>query len=153
MRRKLLIVLSWTAVVLICFFIFEMSGTVATDSSEQSSYLIAVIQKIFGVTFTDFVIRKFAHMFEFALLGFFSAMAFCYTFKKVRKIYLAFLFSFLYAVSDEIHQLFVLGRAGQIRDVFIDTAGILLGLGLMLASYKIVLHLGAKKNGSKHQSH
>jgi len=34
---------------------------------------------------------------------------------------------FLYAVSDEIHQYFVPGRAMQARDVLIDTAGVLLG--------------------------
>jgi VanZ family protein len=34
----------------------------------------------------------------------------------------------LYAVSDEIHQLFVPGRAGQIRDVLIDACGVFVGI-------------------------
>ena len=38
------------------------------------------------------------------------------------------LIGFLYAVSDEIHQYFVPGRAMQARDVLIDTAGVLLGI-------------------------
>ena len=38
------------------------------------------------------------------------------------------LIGFLYAVSDEIHQHFVPGRAMQARDVLIDTAGVLLGI-------------------------
>lgn len=33
----------------------------------------------------------------------------------------------LYAAGDELHQLFVPGRAGQLRDILIDTAGVLLG--------------------------
>ena len=33
----------------------------------------------------------------------------------------------LYAARDEIHQLFVLGRAGRISDVMIDSAGVLIG--------------------------
>lgn len=36
----------------------------------------------------------------------------------------------LYAVTDEIHQLFVPGRAGQARDVLIDACGIFVGFFL-----------------------
>ncbi|MBS3072686.1 VanZ family protein [Candidatus Pacearchaeota archaeon] len=35
-------------------------------------------------------------------------------------------FSFLYSVSDEIHQVFVPGRAFSFTDIFIDLCGILL---------------------------
>lgn len=40
----------------------------------------------------------------------------------------AFLIGVLYAVTDEIHQLFVPGRAGQIRDVLIDACGVFVGI-------------------------
>ena len=39
-----------------------------------------------------------------------------------------FFIGVLYAVSDEIHQLFVPGRAGQIRDVLIDACGVFVGI-------------------------
>jgi VanZ family protein len=49
------------------------------------------------------------------------------------------LIGFLYAVSDEIHQYFVPGRAMQARDVLIDTSGVLLGIwiarGIMRIRY------------------
>ena len=38
------------------------------------------------------------------------------------------LICFVYACSDEWHQTFVPGRAGQFRDVLLDTAGSLTGL-------------------------
>ena len=38
---------------------------------------------------------------------------------------------FLYAVSDEIHQIFVPGRSGEPRDVLIDTSGVLIGICLV----------------------
>jgi len=41
-------------------------------------------------------------------------------------MFLAIIISVLYAVSDEIHQLFVPTREGKIRDVLIDSLGILL---------------------------
>ena len=36
-----------------------------------------------------------------------------------------------FAVSDEFHQLFVPGRSGNIKDVFIDTAGSVSGILLV----------------------
>ena len=44
----------------------------------------------------------------------------------------ALLVSFLYAISDEWHQMFVRGRDPRIMDVLIDTAGALLAMGLFL---------------------
>jgi len=41
---------------------------------------------------------------------------------------LAFTYCFLYACSDEIHQLFVPGRSGKFTDVLIDSAGALLAV-------------------------
>ncbi len=41
-------------------------------------------------------------------------------------------FVILYAVSDEVHQLFVPGRGGQLTDVIIDTAGAGAGLGIYM---------------------
>lgn len=38
-------------------------------------------------------------------------------------ILLALLICILYAISDEIHQIFVPGRSGEIRDVVIDSSG------------------------------
>jgi VanZ family protein len=43
---------------------------------------------------------------------------------------LAFAFSFLYALSDEIHQVFVPTRTFQVRDLVVDAFGALLGLAL-----------------------
>ena len=44
----------------------------------------------------------------------------------------------LYAVSDEIHQVFVPGRAGQLRDILIDTAGVLIGTCLVRAAGRLL---------------
>ena len=34
----------------------------------------------------------------------------------------------LYAISDEVHQLFVPGRGGQVKDIVIDSAGAIVGI-------------------------
>ena len=39
-------------------------------------------------------------------------------------------FCILYAASDELHQLFVDGRGAQVKDVLIDSAGSIVGVGI-----------------------
>ncbi len=72
----------------------------------------------------DFILRKFAHISEFFIL----TILFYRAVKKTifeNPVFAAAIFSLLYAVSDEVHQLFVPGRAGKIEDVMIDGVGIL----------------------------
>ena len=45
---------------------------------------------------------------------------------------------FLYACTDEYHQLFIEGRAGQFTDVLIDTAGASLGCAIVVLIYKLI---------------
>ena len=45
-----------------------------------------------------------------------------------KAIIIAFLGTFLYACSDEFHQLFIPGRSGEFRDVMIDSTGGIIGI-------------------------
>ena len=49
-----------------------------------------------------------------------------------------------YAISDEVHQLFVPGRAGQVRDVLIDSAGSLLGIIIIMSFEKLLIKINKK---------
>lgn len=69
----------------------------------------------------DTVLRKLAHLAEYAVLGALLCRA-------VRRPGLAVALAALYAVTDEIHQTFVEGRHGAPLDVAIDTTGALLGV-------------------------
>jgi VanZ family protein len=76
-------------------------------------------------------LRKYAHMAEFAVMampafGFFRELL--GRSSRLPAFAAGLLFCFLYACTDEFHQLFVSGRAGQFSDVLIDTVGILFGL-------------------------
>ena len=57
--------------------------------------------------------------------------------KESKYLSLAILASALYACTDELHQLFVPGRTGQIFDVFVDTLGATFGCLLVLGILKI----------------
>jgi VanZ family protein len=69
----------------------------------------------------DTILRKLAHVAEYAILGALLGRA-------VRRPGVALALGVLYAVSDEVHQVFVEGRHGSPLDVLIDTAGIVAGL-------------------------
>lgn len=73
----------------------------------------------------DFILRKFAHMAEYAVLTLFLYRALRAHDMPVKQALLAgALAAFIFAVSDEWHQTFVKGRNGTLRDVAIDGAGI-----------------------------
>lgn len=69
-------------------------------------------------------------MIEYAVLYFFLFRAFYSISKKQltidKKLLFPIFLSIVYAISDELHQTFVPTREGKVRDVLIDTAGILL---------------------------
>ncbi len=75
----------------------------------------------------DYILRKLAHIFEYLILTSLLHRAVKGSFNmNARRIFIyTVLFAFLYAVSDEIHQYFVPGRSCTVKDVLIDTIGIL----------------------------
>ena len=108
--------------------IFQFSMQDGEESAGLSLTIVHMILKIFpfikNQDLLHFIIRKAAHMSEYALLS----LTFVYGFYKsnfvISKVCLySLLCTFLYACSDELHQLFVSGRAGQFTDVLIDTTG------------------------------
>ena len=81
------------------------------------------------------VIRKCAHVCEYAVLGFISwrVVHLDAAFSDAgpgRQYWLAILFCALYASTDEFHQSFVPTRQPAVLDVLLDTCGA--GLGLLI---------------------
>ncbi|MCI9560115.1 MAG: VanZ family protein [Lachnospiraceae bacterium] len=138
--RTLLVgaLVAWMAV------IFMFSAKPAEESQEQSYFIgrtIAdFIQRLGGLSWSqerkqafveaiDFYVRKAAHGTEYAILGG-MWMAVFRSFGKIlsRSGRFSWIYGTLYAISDEIHQYFVPGRACQVRDMLIDSAGVLVGV-------------------------
>jgi VanZ family protein len=71
----------------------------------------------------DLVLRKAAHVTEYAILG-------ALLLRALQRPLGAATLGFAYAVSDEIHQHFVRGRSGNVVDVAIDAVGVLAGIAL-----------------------
>ena len=127
-------------------FIFSMSCENAEESSNTSGQTIRVVLsavpgfeeqpeevKVNIIEKLQFIVRKSAHFIGYMILGI-LASGLILQYENINKKYpLAFLICVIYAISDEIHQLFVPGRAGQVRDVLIDSAGSFLGIIIVMA--------------------
>lgn len=89
--------------------------------------------------FTEFLIRKAAHVIAFALFSGFLLFALWNTTKqsKLRLIFYTLLISFLFACTDELHQKYTGGRSAQFTDVWIDFVGAVMGI-LVLLIFRIV---------------
>ena len=74
-----------------------------------------------GTVAEDFFSKKFAHVLEYILL-----MLLMYRAVGIKNPAKAFLFSLIYAFSDEIHQLFTPYRSGNLWDVGIDSIGLVI---------------------------
>lgn len=83
-------------------------------------------------------IRKMAHMTEYMIFACTVAFPFVLYGKKKKWITcVTFCYCTCYAALDEIHQLFVPNRSGQVRDVLIDSVGILIGIILFRTIYGV----------------
>ncbi len=79
----------------------------------------------------DFILRKLAHITEYAVLTWLLIRALKeYRLTNRQIIILAVSLAVFYALSDEYHQTFIVGRQGLSRDVLIDSLGILLSTWL-----------------------
>ena len=81
---------------------------------------------------SDFIIGKTAHLTEYAVLSVLLFWAVCKNL-IVNKINwgIPFLYTVFYAISDEVHQLFIPTRTGMARDVIIDAIGGVIGLWML----------------------
>jgi VanZ family protein len=99
----------------------------------------------YAVSF-DKIVRKTAHMTEYAMLYFAVWLAlFMNSHRNNRILIISICICVLYAMSDEIHQLFVKGRSGSVRDIGIDSVGILFG-ALFIKLSCFTVHKLRKKN-------
>ena len=80
------------------------------------------------------IVRKGAHFAEYALLGA-ALLGHVLAWRARRGLRrpraLAWGLGTAYAASDELHQLFVPGRSGELLDVLLDSAGVAVGVALL----------------------
>lgn len=81
-----------------------------------------------------YYVRKAAHVTEYAVLGILAVRALRDSMRSMPSRTLwgaAWLLATVYAATDEFHQVFVPGRTPKVTDVMLDSAGAIIGIGLM----------------------
>lgn len=151
------IIISWLFVLIWAGIIFYLSSRTADQSTVQSRTVIGSFWGIFGTEIEDpeimenidGIVRETAHAVEYAILAVFVFVAMIETLRwknsetakkaLIKTILLTLLLSFIYAISDEIHQIPIPGRAFEMLDLMIDLIGIILGTLIMTCIYKFRL--------------
>ena len=133
--------LFWLPAACIAAAIFWFSAQPAAESTEMSdtvSHLILLLGTKLGffhgnpaqyadlIELMSFPVRKAAHMTEYLVFYCTVRFGLHFTYRTSNmklRLLIALAIVFLYACTDEFHQLFVPGRAGRFTDVLIDCFG------------------------------
>lgn len=142
--------IDWLLLIIWMIFIYYMSNQPAEISDNESKNIIILFSKIgidinsiFG-QLANFVVRKSAHFIEYMILAFLISNVLNLYFNMRQVIIMSIIFTFIYASTDEFHQLFVPGREGALRDVLIDTCG-----GITLVLIRTFIKVQSKKSFRK----
>ena len=136
-KRTSLLIFLWAATAIVMGIIFAFSAQSAEGSKELSGGLLARILEIIPFEISHTFLRKAAHFSEYALLGAVSFCTFSFSLKR-KSLFFPWIFSAFYAVTDEVHQLFIPGRACRAFDVFIDSMGAASGIAFALLFFFIL---------------
>ena len=174
MNNKIKVIISWGLVILWMGIIFNFSNMDTDESNTKSKDTIEKVvdttidtsnkigitkddvsdDKIEGiVSILNKPLRKCMHAAEYLVLSLLLIIALNVSKKKIFYKYLiAIIICFIYACTDEYHQLFISGRTGQFTDVLIDTFGAIVGIIIynimsnLIRKYKLIYN---KNNSGK----
>ena len=148
MKKIISIILLVLWMSLIFYFSHQPSYTSDKTSKGVIDKLINIVEKVSKYEFNEeelniinkslvFPVRKSAHFIIYLILGIlFYNLIRLYMNKNFKILIISILMCVIYACSDEIHQLFIFGRSGELRDVLIDFIGSLLGVMIAYKFYK-----------------
>lgn len=142
-KRIVLLVL----IILWAWFVFGFSS----QDGDESSGLSRKVAELFfhteeALAIAEPIIRKIAHFIEYAFGAVLMyLLADTYDYPTKNKIIIVLILGIWYASIDEIHQTFIPGRSGNIKDVCIDTSGFLFGMCLTIIFLNIRKNMKLKK--------
>lgn len=145
--RKIYVWVSWILVVACMVIIFCLSAQNGEDSSDLSGSFVMALLEWLGINIDEGVLRTCAHCLEFMGLSVLTFNATYATFETKLTPVIAFAGTVFYAITDEIHQIFVPDRAFQLSDILVDSTGALIGAIASLIILNIILFI--KKRGNK----
>jgi len=130
-----------TLLIIWMIFIFYNSNQISETSMGYTHLITDKLSELFNnsiIFYNDItitIIRKSAHFIEYFVLGILAYKS--YILFKNKKIIIVVVFCVIYAISDEVHQIFIEGRSFQIYDIAIDSIGSLVAITIFKAKQLI----------------
>ena len=155
-RKYCFVILIALLSILSACYIFSNSLQPSKESNVRSDKVITVVKGIIDPQNhippekMNFLVRKTAHVLEYAVLGVCLSGLCLYMGGKNGKSYLfmGLFFALATAVTDEYIQSF-LDRNSQVTDVLIDFSGAVLGFLMVELVYRLVVCVKRKKKSTK----
>lgn len=138
----IILILIWMCIV------FKFSSQPSTESSQLSGKITKAILNFFNVlegktieqqSQIETIVRKLAHYFIYTIGGILIFLHMdSYKIHINKKVLFSQIIGTSYAATDEFHQLFVPGRSGELRDVCLDSLGVITGIIITLIIQKMI---------------
>lgn len=158
--------LTWVPAIWMMVIIFGFSGENATASSglstKVSTKIVEIGETLSGAQLSPdakmnviekihVMVRKTAHFTEYAILAMLLLLPGYLSWqKRGNRLYVQTeVICVLYAVTDEIHQLFISGRSCRVTDMLIDSAGAATGIIGILILVKLAKYLNNRNKKEK----
>ena len=136
----IVLIIAWMTLV------FYLSNQISDESSKLSGEITQAILNFFNIlegktleqqSAIETIIRKLAHYSIYTIGGILIiSHVNLYKISANKKVIVSQIIGTAYAMTDEIHQLFISGRSGEIRDVCIDSLGVITGIVIILIILK-----------------
>lgn len=131
-------IITFIFIIIWAIIVFYFSNQESTKSSKLSGGVTKVVIEVFKIPekvtvkqqeTMETVIRKLAHFSIYTLGGILIISHInLYKITLKKKLIISLVIGICYAITDEMHQLFIVGRSGEIRDVIIDSIGVSCGI-------------------------
>lgn len=120
---RIIILILW---MIIIFLFSNQTGSESTIVSDSFiNKTICNIVNNCNPEVYSFIVRKLAHFMLYFILGILSLLCFKNDKEGLKN---AIIICIIYAFTDEIHQMFINNRSGEVRDIIIDSIGSLSGI-------------------------
>lgn len=160
MKTRIRIVIIWCLVIAWMMGIFYLSHQSSVQSGEISE---AVAEKVYEnvdltperfeykkeswlIAHYEHFVRKLAHLCIYIALGGLLSIAVSQHIDKKRHVFvISSIIGIIYAVSDELHQYFIPGRSFLIKDILIDSFGVISGAIIVVLVMKFITNIRKRR--------
>lgn len=124
---------------ILIFYLSNQNGIISGSNSSSTVYnILEFIYNLFNINTYNIndvfniihpITREVMHSIEYLILGILVINALNKT-KHLNTTFISLMICFIYSVTDEIHQLFVIGRTFEYLDLGMDLIGYVIGIYL-----------------------